>query len=107
MPTKTRQGRDGFRRRRNISPGSWHLSGRLIVPPNIRLIALPAKCPELNPQEKHLGVHARQLARTGSSNPSTTSSTTAARHGTSLSINPGGSCRELWRKLGDGVRKAA
>jgi hypothetical protein len=27
------------------------LSGRLIVPPNITLIALPAKCPELNPQE--------------------------------------------------------
>jgi transposase len=29
----------------------WHLSGRLIVPPNITLIPFPAKCPELNPQE--------------------------------------------------------
>ena len=31
------------------SAGIW--SGGLIVPPNITLIALPAKCPELNPQE--------------------------------------------------------
>jgi transposase len=29
----------------------WHLSGRLIIPPNITLVPLPAKCPELNPQE--------------------------------------------------------
>ena len=29
----------------------WHLAGRLIVPPNVTLIHLPAKCPELNPQE--------------------------------------------------------
>jgi hypothetical protein len=28
-----------------------HLSGSLTVPPNIALIALSAKCPELNPQE--------------------------------------------------------
>ena len=49
------------RNRHQIAPGAhaalfvdqagWHLSGRLIVPPNITLIALPAKCPELNPQE--------------------------------------------------------
>jgi DDE superfamily endonuclease len=29
----------------------WHLSDRLVVPPNITLIPLPAKCPELNPVE--------------------------------------------------------
>jgi hypothetical protein len=40
----------------------WHLSGRLILPPNITLVPLPAKCPELNPQEKRLAVPARQLA---------------------------------------------
>jgi hypothetical protein len=34
-----------------VDQAGWHLSGRLIVPPNITLIALPAKCPELNPQE--------------------------------------------------------
>jgi transposase len=31
-------------------PG-WHTSTRLIVPPNITIIALPPKCPELNPVE--------------------------------------------------------
>jgi hypothetical protein len=29
----------------------WHLSGRLIIPPNITLVPLPAKCPQLYPQE--------------------------------------------------------
>ena len=29
----------------------WHLSDRLIIPPNITLMPLPAKCPELNPIE--------------------------------------------------------
>jgi DDE superfamily endonuclease len=28
-----------------------HLSGRLVVPPNITLVPLPPKCPELNPIE--------------------------------------------------------
>ena len=34
-----------------VDQAGWHLSGKLIVPPNITLIPLPAKCPELNPQE--------------------------------------------------------
>lgn len=29
----------------------WHMSVRLDVPPNITIVPLPAKCPELNPQE--------------------------------------------------------
>jgi hypothetical protein len=29
----------------------WHMSTRLVVPPNITIIALPPKCPELNPVE--------------------------------------------------------
>ena len=29
----------------------WHGSGALIVPPNITLMPLPSKCPELNPVE--------------------------------------------------------
>ena len=33
------------------SQAGWHLSSRLVMPPNITLIPLPAKCPELNPQE--------------------------------------------------------
>ena len=34
-----------------VDQAGWHLSGRLVMPPNITLIPLPAKCPELNPQE--------------------------------------------------------
>ena len=34
-----------------LDQAGWHLSGRLAVPRNITLIALPAKCPELNPVE--------------------------------------------------------
>src|SRR3984957_19506636 len=34
-----------------VDQAGWHLSGGLNVPSNITLIALPAKCPELNPQE--------------------------------------------------------
>ena len=30
---------------------AWHLSGRLTIPPNITLVPLPAKRPELTPQE--------------------------------------------------------
>ena len=34
-----------------LDQAGWHLSHRLIVPPNITLVPLPPKCPELNPQE--------------------------------------------------------
>ena len=34
-----------------VDQAGWHLARRLVVPPNITLIPLPAKCPELNPQE--------------------------------------------------------
>ena len=34
-----------------LDQAGWHLSSRLIVPPNITLVPLPPKCPELNPQE--------------------------------------------------------
>jgi transposase len=34
-----------------IDQAGWHLSSRLLVPPNITLVALPPKCPELNPVE--------------------------------------------------------
>jgi len=41
----------------------WHTSGCLVIPPNVTLLSLPAKSPELNPTEllwremrqKHLG----------------------------------------------------
>jgi transposase len=34
-----------------IDQAGWHLSAKLAVPDNITLVPLPAKCPELNPQE--------------------------------------------------------
>lgn len=34
-----------------LDQAGWHLSDRLVVPPNITLLPLPPKCPELNPVE--------------------------------------------------------
>jgi len=34
-----------------VDQAGWHLSERLVVPANITIVPLPAKCPELNPQE--------------------------------------------------------
>ena len=34
-----------------MDQAAWHLSHHLIVPPNITILPLPAKCPELNPVE--------------------------------------------------------
>ena len=34
-----------------LDQAGWRLSHRLTVPPNMTLVPLPAKCPELNPQE--------------------------------------------------------
>jgi hypothetical protein len=46
---------------RNIAPGAhavllldqagWHTNDKLDVPPNVTIMPLHAKCPELNPQE--------------------------------------------------------
>ena len=34
-----------------VDQAGWHMSTRLAVPHNITIIALPPKCPELNPVE--------------------------------------------------------
>ena len=34
-----------------LDQAGWHTSAKLPVPPNITLMPLPAKCPELNPAE--------------------------------------------------------
>ena len=34
-----------------VDQAGWHMSKRLVVPPNIVIVPLPPKCPELNPQE--------------------------------------------------------
>ena len=34
-----------------LDQAGWHTSSKLVVPTNITLVALPPKCPELNPTE--------------------------------------------------------
>jgi len=34
-----------------LDQAGWHLSNKLVTPPNITLVPLPPKCPELNPIE--------------------------------------------------------
>ena len=34
-----------------VDQAGWHLSKDLVIPANITIVPLPAKCPELNPQE--------------------------------------------------------
>ena len=34
-----------------MDQAGWHMTDKLEVPPNITIIALPSKCPELNPVE--------------------------------------------------------
>ena len=34
-----------------VDQAGWHLSPKLVIPPNITIVPLPAKCPELNPTE--------------------------------------------------------
>ena len=34
-----------------VDQAGWHLSHQLLVPPNITIVPLPPKCPELNPVE--------------------------------------------------------
>jgi len=34
-----------------LDQAGWHTSPKLVVPDNITIVPLPAKCPELNPQE--------------------------------------------------------
>jgi hypothetical protein len=75
-----------------LDQAGWHLSGRLVVPPNITLLLLPPKCPELNPVETSGSSCAKTGCRTASSNPTPTSSTTAATPGTSSSISHGELC---------------
>ena len=34
-----------------LDQAGWHLSKDLVIPPNITIVPLPPKCPELNPVE--------------------------------------------------------
>ena len=45
-----------------LDQAGWHDSAELVVPDNITLLPLSPRCPEFNPVENRLAVHARQLA---------------------------------------------
>jgi hypothetical protein len=61
-----------------VDQAGWQLSTRLVVPPNITIIALPPKSPELTQSKTSGSSCATTGYRTASSNPTTTSSITAA-----------------------------
>ena len=45
-----------------VDQAGWHMSTRLVVPPNITIIAAAAEIPRAQPGRERLAVHARQLA---------------------------------------------
>ena len=74
-----------------MDQAGWHMTGKLDVPDNISIIALPAKCPELNPVENIWQFMRDNWLSNRVLHPTTISSTTAARRGTSSWINLGAS----------------
>src|SRR5262245_65387404 len=75
-----------------VDQAGWHLSTRLLVPANITIIALPPKCPELNPVENVWQFMRDNWLSNRVFKSYTISSTIAATLGTSSSISPGASC---------------
>ena len=65
-----------------LDQAGWHGSAELIVPPNITLMPLPPRCPELNPVETLWQFMRDNCCPTASSHPTRTSSTIAASLGT-------------------------
>jgi transposase len=70
-----------------VDQAGWHLSARLAVPDNVTIVPLPAKCPELNPQENVWQFMRDNGSPTACSRPTTPSSTNAATPGTSSQTN--------------------
>ena len=75
-----------------VDQAGWHMSTHLIVPPNITIIAMPPKSPELNPVENVWQFMRDNWLSNRVFNSYDDLSTTAARHGTSSSISHGASC---------------
>ena len=65
-----------------LDQAGWHLSSRLIVPSNITILPLPAKCPELIRRKTSGSSCATTGCRTACSSPTKISSITAATPGT-------------------------
>ena len=65
-----------------VDQAGWHLTPKLAIPDNITVLALPPRSPELNPVENVCcNSCATTGCRTGSSNPTKTSSRCAAKPG--------------------------
>ena len=75
-----------------VDQAGWHQSKRLVVPDNITLMPLPAKAPELNPVENIWQFLRENWISNRIFSSYATSSTTAARRGTSSRISLGSSC---------------
>ncbi len=75
-----------------VDQAGWHLSHQLAIPPNITLVPLPAKCPELNPVENIWQFVRDNWLSNRVFFPTTISSTTVAMLGTNSSISRGPSC---------------
>ena len=88
--------RDQCRRRsRNavliVDQAGWHLTPKLAIPDNSKPGAA-ATIARVEPGGECLAIHAPTGCRTGSSNPTKTSSRCAAKPGTTSSTNHGRSC---------------
>ena len=75
-----------------LDQAGWHGAKDLKIPRNLSLLPLPPRAPELNPQENIWQFMRQNWLSNRISNPSTTSSITAATPGTPSSISPGKSC---------------
>ena len=76
-----------------LDQAGWHGGKVLKVPHNISLMPLPPRAPNSTARKTSGNSCDRTGSRTGSSNPSTISSITAATPGTHSSISSGRSCR--------------
>jgi transposase len=76
-----------------VDQAGWHLSPKLVIPPNITLVPLPSKSPELNPAENVWQFMrdnwlSNRIFRSGE-----VSLPTAAKPGTSSLNSHGASCQ--------------
>jgi hypothetical protein len=75
-----------------LDQAGWHGAKALVVPSNVSLLPLPPRAPDSTARKTSGSSCVRIGCQTGSSNPSTISSITAATPGTHSSTNPGRSC---------------
>jgi DDE superfamily endonuclease len=72
-----------------LDQAGWHVSKALLVPPNITLVSLPPKSPELNPVENIWQFMRDNWLSNRVFPPTPTSSTIAAMPGTNWSTSHG------------------